>query len=449
MTSPLQEYEQQPLVSLEEAVQPLLSLVPGLTQMFETIQIIDEPPVGSLSSNESASIMLYTLKWKTPQTSFQYFLNEIVRSQNHQQIQPWLLYLRLFFHALSRLPLSSFSTVYRALKIDIGDEYTQGNDFIWWDFVSCTSSLRFPDEHPDDRQSVVMFIIECNSVRDISPYSLDTNTDEILLYPGRKFRVMSSLDNPNQTKLIQLREVHQHNPSFRPPQNYSAALLRSLLNQYPPNFGIDLNRYELSESDIEIVIEHVIINKQCSKLLLSQTRLTAGHVSILANRLAMNTTLKFLNLSYNDLSDRGVQSLMKILEQNQCKIETLSLHATGITDRTVEDLAKVLKKNTTLRWLHLGRNQISDHSIPLLTEVLTDHNQTLRALELSFNQSITHLSADALANMLEKSPSLETFWINDCQLLNEDKKRLEKIVQNSRRFFLLFVHTVPIRLSVR
>lgn len=451
MTSPLQEYDQQPLVPLEQALQPLSSMVPGLQQMFETIQSTDRSQAltDSLSWDESASVMLYTLKWKTPQTSFQYFFNESVRSQDHQQIQPWLLYLRLFLHALSKSPPSSSSTAYRAVTMDTEEEYIQGEEFICWGFVSCTSILQFPDD-----QSGVMFIIECDTARDISRYSLDRNTDEILLYPGRKFRVISSLDYPNRSKIIQLRELDQYNPSFQPPQpaitpNQFSIHLQWFIDQHPPETGVDLNDYPLSESDLQMVIEHALIEKQCSKLLLSGTRLTASHISILVNRLTMNTTLKFLSLSYNNLTDQGVRPLMRIFEENQCQIETLGLHATGITDRLVEDLARMLKKNTTLRWLHLGGNQISDRSIPLLTEVLIDHNHTLRALDLSYNEAITHTSIGALANMLEKSSSLETFWINDCKLLTEDKRILEKIVQDSRKFFLLFVHSVRKRPMVQ
>jgi Ran GTPase-activating protein (RanGAP) involved in mRNA processing and transport len=190
---------------------------------------------------------------------------------------------------------------------------------------------------------------------------------------------------------------------------------------------------------MNIVVNQGIIDKQCQKLLLSNNKIKSVGSSIIAKSLNKNTTLKFLSLSYNSLSDEGVQSLTKILALNNSKLETLSLHKTGITDAGVLHLRNMLKKNKTLIWLHLGRNKISDQGIHLLANVLINHNDTLRVLDLSYNKLITDSSVNSLVEIFQRNKSLETLWINNCNISEEGKKKLKQNDQSNQRFFLLFV----------
>jgi hypothetical protein len=445
MISLLHEYEQQPLVSLEEAIQSLVPIVPGIEQMVEIVQQNANQPLDYLSSDESESIMLYTLKWKTPQTSFRFILNETLRSQSRQHLRPWFLYLRLFINALSKLPSILFHTVYRGLRMDVTKEYSKGDTFVWWDFVSCTSSIEFSENFMYDNEPRTIFIIECDSAKDISKYSLDNNENEIILYPARQFQVHSTFDYGDQLKLIQLKEIRKNNPLIRIPQItpntiYPIQQLELILDQCQYKSKVDLIRRRLMDADMNVVVNHAIINKQCEQLLLSENMITSIGSSIIAAALNNNTTLKFLSLSYNHLlSDKGVKYLTEILALNNSKLETLSLHGTGITDESAKHLSSMLKKNTILTWLHLGRNKISDQGIYLLADVLTHYNKTLKTLELSHNELITNSSVDFLVEVLEQNKSLETLWINDCNLSSKGKQTLQQIVQSNRRFFLLFV----------
>jgi hypothetical protein len=104
MLAPIRGYEKQPFVSLEQAIQPLLTLVPNAEEMVWTIKQDCQNPHDQLSSDESASIRLYTLEWYPRQSSFYFISNETLRSQNRNELLPWFLYLRLFMFALSKLP---------------------------------------------------------------------------------------------------------------------------------------------------------------------------------------------------------------------------------------------------------------------------------------------------------------------------------------------------------
>jgi hypothetical protein len=56
----------------------------------------------------------------------------------------------------------------------------------------------------------------------------------------------------------------------------------------------------------------------------------------------------------------------------------LDLQNTDITDTSIADIAEMLKKNTALTDLLLSYNEISDQGIELLTKTLTYPNIALK-----------------------------------------------------------------------
>jgi len=62
MLPPIQGYENMPLVSLEEAIHPLISLVPEIERMAWTVKQNHFEGEHGLTDDESASILLYTME---------------------------------------------------------------------------------------------------------------------------------------------------------------------------------------------------------------------------------------------------------------------------------------------------------------------------------------------------------------------------------------------------
>ena len=104
MLAPIDGYESLPVVSLEEAVQPLLYIVPKIERNVFIVKQNCHQPKDGLTSNESASIMLYTLESNPHEQSLYVILNATLRSEQRQKLKPWFLYLRLILTALTRLP---------------------------------------------------------------------------------------------------------------------------------------------------------------------------------------------------------------------------------------------------------------------------------------------------------------------------------------------------------
>lgn len=443
---PIQGFEREPLVTLEKAVEPLISIVPQINHMVSIVKQNNNKPKDNLSLDESASIRLYTLGWKTLQTSFNYILNKRLRCENRQELIPWYLYLRLFLYSLSKLPLSTNHILFCGTKTDVIQQYIEERIFIWWDFISCTSSLKFLQNSSDKNEIKTIFIIECNLAINISQHSFYETENEYLLYPARQFQTISSYNSINQLKIIHLKEIQSSTSFISIPQisstklsksiNYHNEQLEILINKCSIHSQIPLHNQNLIDEDMNIIVKQAIINKQCKELWLQSNKITSIGITIIAKSLNNNKNLEVLILHDNQLCDNGIQSLTKILSLNNSIIKVLGLESTGITDEGVEYLADMLKTNKTLISLGLGENNISDRGIQFLTNTLKQYNHTLQELYLLKNKMITDFSIDPFIQMLKYNQTLNRLWIDDCNLSSKGKEKLRKIVYSRNRFSL-------------
>ncbi|CAF1121663.1 unnamed protein product [Adineta steineri] len=85
MRKPIENFDDIPVVSLEETVESLVSLVPNVKEMVSK-------PKDGLTTNESASIMLYSLEWEPRENSFDIILNNTLRAEDKEKLKPWQLY---------------------------------------------------------------------------------------------------------------------------------------------------------------------------------------------------------------------------------------------------------------------------------------------------------------------------------------------------------------------
>ncbi|CAF3048156.1 unnamed protein product [Rotaria socialis] len=130
MLAPIEGYEKTPLVSLEEAVKPLLNIVPKVERNVYVVQENCQNPEDGLTTDESASIMLYTYESMPHEDSLYVKLNATLRSEQRKNLVPWFLYLRLILTALARLP-SKRRSVFRGVKEMLWLDYPIGKIFIW------------------------------------------------------------------------------------------------------------------------------------------------------------------------------------------------------------------------------------------------------------------------------------------------------------------------------
>jgi Ran GTPase-activating protein (RanGAP) involved in mRNA processing and transport len=193
---------------------------------------------------------------------------------------------------------------------------------------------------------------------------------------------------------------------------------------------------ELIDQDMEIIAEQAIYNKQCKLLSLQSNKITSIGAGILADALNNNTTLETLYLTNNYISDDGIDSLVNILSVHNNTLKTLVFQKNRITDKGAKHLAELLKTNQTIIWLYLGENDITDEGIRVLAKTIETQNNTLEMLVLSSNKLLTDASIDDLLQMIEHNQSLKKLWIDDCNLSDASKQRLNKIQQSKKDFYV-------------
>jgi len=220
MLTPIQGFSNQPLVSLEAAVEPLVSIMPDVkTRVSIAKEAAQDPPDG-LSLDQSASIALYTIESEPYTSSFYYILNSTLRNEDRGELKPWFLYLKLILTALSRLSPIRL-TIYRSLKLDTQIEherYQEGKDVIWWGFSSCTTNKKISQKEHflTSSGTRTLFIIECFNGKDIGPHAYNKNDQEVLLLPATRFQVVRCDRERSDIHKIYMKEVEPQSILLEP-----------------------------------------------------------------------------------------------------------------------------------------------------------------------------------------------------------------------------------------
>ena len=217
--TPIEGYEKKPLVSLKEAVASIDTPIHNINGMVWTAERNCDKPSDNLSSDESASIHLYTMEWPEDHDSFYTLLNRKLRSEKRNELRPWYLYLKLFFTALYKLP-SLKTIVWRGIRGDISHLYRK--DFIWWGVSSCTDSLEVVEKFVGRSGVRTLFMIDCMNGKAIKSHSFYKDENEILLLPGTYLKVIDKCRPADDLYMIRLREETPPYPLVAPPLSSSS-----------------------------------------------------------------------------------------------------------------------------------------------------------------------------------------------------------------------------------
>ena len=200
--SPIHGYERLPILTLEEATENIIPLVPGLVNYVLTAKEDCNRNTTLLTWDESAAIYLYSMP-----TTFFSCLNDKLRSKDRYAIKAWFAFLKLFISALEKLP-SVRKTVWRGVPDDIGSDFDDGEVHIWWSINSCSADMAVVKQYLDNNSTI--FAIEASHGKDISKYSMFSLEKEILLMPGTRLRAKShSVNFEDRFFLVHLEEENE------------------------------------------------------------------------------------------------------------------------------------------------------------------------------------------------------------------------------------------------
>ncbi|CAF5077891.1 unnamed protein product, partial [Rotaria sp. Silwood1] len=134
--SPIHGYQHLPLLSLEQATEKIISLVPNLMNNIAQAKQKCNRNSTILTWDESAAIYLYSMP-----IPFFSQLNKALRDENRHALKPWFAFLKLIIHALEKLP-SLETDVWRGVSDDIGSNLVKNDVRTWWSINSCSTNLK-------------------------------------------------------------------------------------------------------------------------------------------------------------------------------------------------------------------------------------------------------------------------------------------------------------------
>lgn len=220
------------------------------------------------------------------------------------------------------------------------------------------------------------------------------------------------------------------------------AQIRQLIERCQENYIVDLQKQNVNDECIAVVVHLAIGKKKCAQLWLSRNSIDALGAAAIAAALIRNDTLMRLDLSYNRLSDKGVGALSKALAQNSSALRALFLTSNKITDEGARLIADMLKNNKGLRELILMENAIGDQGMKCLANALTHHNKTLTLLDLNTNKRIEDSTVDGFVRMLHHNRSLATLGISGNTLPKNGQETLENACTANGRCGLRTWHQI-------
>ncbi|CAF0802316.1 unnamed protein product [Didymodactylos carnosus] len=229
MLTPIIGYEKEPLLPLEEACEPLNTILKDLPQQIWVAKQNCKEPSDGLTQDESAAIYLYTMEWSVSKESLYSILNCALRQADRGNLIPWFRYLKLLFTALYKLPSESHRTVWRGVNADISSDYSHGDKKVWWSLSSCTSTLKILELPQYLGKSGVrtLFSIETSNGKSIRAHSYFKTVDEILLLPGSYFHVASVVSPADGPHIIHLKEKQPPFLLLQPPFDGAAIRQRN------------------------------------------------------------------------------------------------------------------------------------------------------------------------------------------------------------------------------
>ena len=223
LLQPIAGYAFEPILPIEEACKPLISIVARLEAHVWIAKQNSKNPADGLTQDESAAIRLYTMEWDTgvdePRGSLYVHLNRTLKLVDRIKLRPWFRYLKLFLTALAKLPSAPHQTVWRGVRKDHSADYPPGTEVTWWAFSSCTTSLSVleSDLYLGNVGTRTLFSIETINGRTIRSHSHFTTEDEILLLPGTFFEVKSRLNPAPDLHIIHLQQKIPPHVLLEPP----------------------------------------------------------------------------------------------------------------------------------------------------------------------------------------------------------------------------------------
>lgn len=157
------------------------------------------------------------------------------------------------------------------------------------------------------------------------------------------------------------------NIGIKPP---GVSIIASALKTNNTLVGLYLtSNYNFSDESAKILAEGLKENHSLKTLDLSNNAIENSGAIALAGMLESNKTLINLNLSRNEISNLGINKLAQILSNINRNLEKLNIEYNTFGDESVDSIIKMLRNNQNLEHLVIGYTNITPQSRASLQQI--------------------------------------------------------------------------------
>lgn len=184
---------------------------------------------------------------------------------------------------------------------------------------------------------------------------------------------------------------------------------------------VDLSLNDIQDKGTAAVAKLLEINSLIVDVNLSENKIGKDGADAIANMLTSNDSLRHLDLSRNSLNDERIQLFANVV-QTEDALETLDLSHNSFSTKAGEYLGEMIRKNSSLTKLSLGWNHFGDAGSQPLCVGLKE-NRTLEQVDLCWND-IGHKGAAYIADALEYNGRLLELNINNNHITDRGMEKI-------------------------
>ena len=193
-----------------------------------------------------------------------------------------------------------------------------------------------------------------------------------------------------------------------------------------------LKHLNISNSDIPVDIVDTFVtifksNNKLEKLYLHGCRINKPVIEKMASTLKTMTTLKCLDLHSVKINDRS-KEIADIITNNPA-IEYLNLYSCKLFENDVEKIAISMQKLTTLKYLNLSYNDVTNRAALTLSTAIAK-NLSLEHLYLS-NCKLKEAEIVAIGGELQKIHTLKELDFGSNEIINKAADIIANVIYNN------------------
>ncbi|CAF1298453.1 unnamed protein product [Rotaria magnacalcarata] len=197
---PIYQNSISPNLTLDAAINSIPKQIQHLDSLLQQVNQFDDD-----NSEEMNAVRIYTMEWGS--RSLCKLLNEALKSDRQDQIKHWLPYLQLFRAGVQRLPLYN-GECWRGKNTNIESNFKNGQTITWQGISSCSKSVDFILKYCVGESGT---LVKINTIKgkDLSNFTLDPITQEVVLMPGTTLVVkrIEKYSNRNNIIFVELDEI--------------------------------------------------------------------------------------------------------------------------------------------------------------------------------------------------------------------------------------------------